>query len=186
MRTVGLFVHVTANGYFEGAKGDLSWFKEQDEEARAYAQEQIRQPGTILFGHKTFDLMKSFWPTPMAREADPVMAAFMNDMPKFVAARRPFDPGWQNTTVLSGDAVDGVRTLKATPGTPIVILGSNTLCVSLMKAGLVDAIELMVNPVALGEGTPLFSGYEGRLGLSLTSTRQFKSGNLLLTYAPRR
>ena len=186
MRTLGWFVHLSANGYFQGPNGDLSWFEKQDDESRAYAHEQLKNPGTILFGHRTFDLMRMFWPTPAAQQADPAMAKFMNDMPKFVAARQPFEPGWRNTIVLGGDAVEECRKLKATPGTPIVILGSNTLSVNLMKAGLIDEFELMVNPVALGEGTPLFKGYPGTVDLTLKKTLRFKSGNMLLTYAPRR
>ena len=64
------------------------------------------------------------------------------------------------------------------------MFGSNTLCVSLMQAGLVDEFQIMVNPVALGDGTSLFKGLPEKAELTLTDTRRFKSGTVMLTYIP--
>jgi dihydrofolate reductase len=128
--------------------------------------------------------MKSFWPTAQAREANPEVAQYMNEMPKLVAAHRPFEPGWTNVTVISGDAVDRVRKLKEGPGSGIVILGSNSLCVSLMQAGLIDELQIMVNPVVLGSGTPLFKGLPHPAKLKLIHARQFESGNAVHLYEP--
>ena len=61
-----------------------------------------------------------------------------------------------------------MKKLKQQPGKTIAIFGSNNLCVSLMQAGLVDEFQIIVNPVALGEGTPLLKGMPGKAELTLT------------------
>jgi dihydrofolate reductase len=106
----------------------------------------------------------------------------MNEMPKYVVAHVTFDPGWRHVTVIHGDVFAQISALKAGPGKSIVLLGSNQLCVSLMKEGLVDEFRLMVNPVVLASGTALFAGLNERAHMSLVGSREFKSGNILLTY----
>jgi len=183
MRKISLFMHVSLNGYFEGPNHDISFFKQGDEN-NAFFREQTSEGATMLFGQRTYELMKSWWPTQQAKEANPEMAKFMNETPKVVVAHQPFEPGWNNVTVISGDVAGEIRKLKEQPGKHIVILGSNTLCVSLMQEGLVDEFQIMVNPVALGDGTSLFKGLPEKADLKLLKTREFKSGNILLTYEP--
>jgi dihydrofolate reductase len=182
MGKMRLFMNVSLDGYFEGPNHDTSWFKENDDEEDAWALEQLKEPATLLFGHKTYELMKSFWPTQQAKEAMPEIAKFMNEMPKIVVAHQSFEPGWNNATIISDNIVSKVRKLRVQPDKNIVILGSNMLCVSLMQEGLIDEFEIMVNPVALGDGTPLFNGLPHTAHLKPLKTREFKSGKVLLTY----
>jgi len=185
MRTISSFMNVTVDGYFEGPNHDISFFKGDDQD-NAFFNEQTKDGGgaTLLFGHRTYDMMKSFWPTEEGKRSNPDMARFMNEMPKIVVAHDPFEPGWSKVTVLSGDVIDQIRDLKSTPGTPIQILGSNSLCVGLLEADLIDEFQIMVNPVALGDGTPLFKGLTGKTELHLTRTRQFDSGKAIHIYEP--
>jgi dihydrofolate reductase len=184
MRTISMFMNVTVNGYFEGENHDLSFFKGDDEDD-SFFREQSKDGATLMFGRRTYEMMKGFWPTPHAKAAKPEIAEYMNAMPKIVAAHKPFEPGWSKVTVISGDVIAEVRKLKGQEGNGIVILGSNALCVSLLPEGLIDEIQLMVNPVAIGGGTPLFTGLKKRIDFQLTKTREFKSGNALLSYAPK-
>jgi dihydrofolate reductase len=181
MRKIFLFMMVSADGYFEGPGHDLSWHN-TDKEFGAFVNEQNGTIGAILMGHTTYDLMAGYWPTAAAQEQDPGTSKFMTETPKFVAAHRPFEPGWENVTVVHDDVPGRVRALKQEAGKDIAIFGSNMLCVSLMEAGLVDEYRLMVNPLALGAGTPLFTGLAGRWDLVLARVRDFASGNVLLTY----
>ena len=66
----------------------------------------------------------------------------------------------------------------------MMMFGSNTLVVSLMQEGLIDEFQIVVNPVAFGAGTPLFTGLTQKIELRLTDTRRFKSGAVLLRYVP--
>lgn len=181
MRKIFLFMNVSLDGYFEGPGHDISWAHSDFE---PFSAEQSREVDTLLLGHKTYDLMKGFWPTPQAAEMVPEVAQFMNEKLKVVASHESFEPGWSNVRVISGDVAKEVRKLKEQPGKDIIILGSNSLCVSLMQAGLVDEFQIVVNPVALGEGTPLFKGLPKKADVTLIETRRFKSGTILLTYRP--
>ena len=67
-----------------------------------------------------------------------------------------------------------------------MILGSNKLVVGLLQAGLIDEVQIVVNPVALGEGTALFDGLQVQADFTLLGTRAFKSGAVMLTYEPVR
>jgi len=84
--------------------------------------------------------------------------------------------------VLWGIIADVINKAKKKPGQHVAVFGSSNLCLSLIQEGLLDELRLMVNPVVLGHGTPLFSGLNKPLKLDLTRERTFKSGNVLLTY----
>lgn len=134
MRKLFLFMHVSLDGYFEGPNHDISWFKkDNDDEHNAFTLEQTNEAGAMLFGHTTYEMMKSYWPTQQAKEGNHELAKFMTEKPKVVVAHQPFEPGWNNVTVISSNVAREVRKLKEQPGKNIVVLGSNTLCVSLME-----------------------------------------------------
>jgi dihydrofolate reductase len=180
MRKIFLFMNVSLDGYFETPDHDISVFHNDFE---AFSDDSSADVDTLLFGHKTYEMMK-FWSTPQGQELQPDIARFMNEKHKVVASHAPFDPGWNNVTVISDDVVGAVRELKAQTGNTIAMFGSNTLCVSLMQEGLIDEFQIMVNPIVLGKGTSLFAGLPENIPLTLTDSRPFKSGAILLTYAP--
>ena len=182
MRKLLVFTNISLDGYFEGPSHDLSAFKNDFE---AFPNEPGEQAGTLLFDRKTYEMMK-FWATPRAAEMMPEVARFMNETPKYVASHVPFDPGWENVKVLNGDVEKAVRRLKEQPGGNIMIFGSNELVVSLLGESLIDELQIVVNPLAFGQGTPLFKGLQGKVDFALKDTRPFKSGAVMLTYEPVR
>ena len=175
---------VSLDGYFEGEDHDLSWHN-VDGEFNDFAHEQLRETGTLLFGKRTYDLMAGFWPTPQAQAVDKETAAAMSALPKVVVSDKPFAPSWQPTTVVTANVHDEITKLKSENGKSIGVLGSNALSVGLMEAGLVDEFRLMVNPVAIGKGTPLFAGLAQRVKLNFIGSRVFKNGNVLNRYSTR-
>ncbi len=180
MRKIYLFMNVSLDGFFEAPGHDISGFKPDNE---PFSSGQDQEIDTLLFGHNTYEMMK-FWETPQAQETMPEIAKFMNETPKLVASHASFEPGWRNVSVISGDVVGEVKKLKEQSGKNIMIFGSNTLVVSLMEAGLIDEFQIVVNPVAFGEGTSLFKGLTEKVELTLAETRRFKSGAILLSYHP--
>lgn len=178
MRNILLFQNVTLDGYFEGPNQDLSWSTAGSE---PFSYGAGRPVGAFLFGHRTYEVMK-YWSTPQAMDAAPAVAKLINERPKYVASHQPFEPGWNNVTVLSGDVIGEVRRLKEQPGEAIMMFGSNMLCVSLMEAGLMDEFQILVNPVAIGAGTALFAGLSKRVNLRLVDSHVFQSGTVLLKY----
>ncbi len=181
MRKIFLFMNVSLDGYFEAPGHDISWATHDYE---AFSPDESGEVDALLFGRRTYEMMESFWPTPQAAEFAPEVARFMNEKQKLVASHTAFEPGWSNVRVIHGDVPGEVRRIKAGPGKTIAMFGSNTLCVSLMQAGLVDEFQIQVNPVALGAGTPLFTGLSSKVALTLTGTQKFNSGAVLLSYAP--
>ena len=184
MRKIIVFTNISLDGYFEGPDHDISGFKNDTE---AFSSPSGDPVDTLLFGHTTYEMMK-FWETAQAQTLMPEVARFMNDTLKCVASHQPFDPGWQNVQVLHGDVIAQVRRLKAsaagTDGGAIMIFGSNTLVVSLLQAGLIDEFQLIVNPVVLSAGTPIFAGLPEKTELEFKSARPFQSGAVMLTYTP--
>src|SRR5258708_37994596 len=82
MRKLSVYNSVTLDGYFTGANGDFSWAHRQDPEFMEFVEGNARGGGELLFGRITYELMASYWPTPMATKNDPVGAARRNDLPK--------------------------------------------------------------------------------------------------------
>jgi dihydrofolate reductase len=180
MRKIYLFMNMSLDGYIEAPGHDISGFTTDFE---AFSSGQTIDVDTLLFGHRTFEMMK-FWSTPQAAEMAPDIAKFMNEKAKVVASHSVFDPGWEQVTVITGDVLGKIKKLKDQPGKNIMIFGSNTLCTILVQEGLIDEIQVVVNPVVFGDGTSLFKGLPIKTVLALVDTRTFKSGAILLTYHP--
>jgi dihydrofolate reductase len=179
MSKIFVFMNVSLDGYVEGPEHDISWAHGDSE---PFAREQGRLVEAVLFGRRTFELMRQFWPTEQARQIAPETARFMNEKPKYVASHSPFEPGWDKTTVFHDAAMEQVRALKERTAGRIAVFGSNTLCASLLDAGLLDELQIMVNPVLLGEGTSLARGLRERATVRLVSAEAQASSAVLLTY----
>ncbi len=175
---------VSLDGYFEGKDHDLSWHNAKNEEFKRLEAEHAVTTDAILMGRVTYEMMRNFWPSDMAIEMDPVTAKFINETKKYVVSHDSYDPGWQNAESISGNVEASIQRLKESEGGDIAIFGSNTLAVSLIEAGLLDELRIMVNPVTLGAGRSLFEGLQRRIDYKCTGTRSYKSGNVLLTYHP--
>jgi dihydrofolate reductase len=184
MRKLIVFNHVSLDGYFVDGKGDMSWAHAQDPEWNEFVAENATSGGELLFGRKTYDLMVSFWPTPVALQYFPEVAEGMNDAPKVVFSRTLNAATWNNTKLVKGDIAAEVRKMKSMPGPGMVIMGSGTIISQLAPEGVIDEYQIVVGPIALGSGRTLFEGLREKLPLKLTKTRAFGNGNVLLCYEP--
>jgi dihydrofolate reductase len=154
-----------------------------DEVAMRWVVENVSSAGGFLLGRGTYDMFAGHWPK--AGDEEQALAQPLNTKPKYVASRRLTEPlEWQNSSLLSGDAVDAVRALKGEDGGDLVVLGSPKLVQALMQAGLVDQFRLMIDPVLVGGGKRLF-GEDGALRpLRLVESQISSTGAVLATYAP--
>lgn len=186
MRRLVVFNNVTLDGYFTDKKGDMSWAHggQEDAEWNAFVSGNARGGGELVFGRVTYELMAGFWTTPLAAQAEPVVAQRMNEMTKVVFSRTLDKTSWSNTKLVKGDLEAEVRKLKQAPGEDMTILGSGSIVAQLARAGLVDEYQLVVNPIALGQGRTLFEGLEEKLTFKPTQTRTFGNGKILLCYVP--
>lgn len=173
------FNMMSLDGFFEAPDHDLSWHN-VDDEFNDFAIQQLHASDVLLFGRVTYEMMASYWPN--AEEDDPIVARLMNSMPKIVFSQTLPSAGWNNTRMVKSDIEGEIRKLKQEPGKELLLLGSADLGATLEKSGLIDEYRVMVNPVILGRGTPLFKDNQRKLDLRLIQSRSFQNGNVLLTY----
>ena len=182
MRTLAITQNITVDGAVE-MPGD--WFDPtNDDEQLIAATRRLSERGdALLLGRQTFEDFRGFWPKQTDNRTG--VTDELNRVQKYVVSATLGDPGWQNSTVLSGDWLGHVAALKEQPGRDIVVTGSIRLCHALIDAGLVDEYRLFVYPVVQGRGRRLFpEGYEIER-LRLVETSSFDSGVTLLQYAAR-
>jgi dihydrofolate reductase len=186
MQKLIVFNSVSLDGFFVDHNGDMRWSYNKSAEFDAFVEGNAKGGGTLLFGRKTYDLMASFWPTPMAAQAYPVVAERMNNLPKVVFSRTMDKATWNNTKLLKGDIASEIRRMKQESGVGMAIMGSGSIVPQLAQEGLIDEYQVVVVPVVLGKGRTMFEGLDGTLSLRLTKTKAFDNGNVLLCYEPLR
>lgn len=181
MRKVIAFMLTSLDGYFEGPNADISWHN-VDEEFNDFAIKQLNSADSLLFGRVTYQMMASYWPTNNAKQDDPIVSRLMNETPKFVFSKTLTEVSWENTTLISSDSAEQLQKLKNQDGKDLFIFGSSDFTASMINAGLVDELRIMVNPILLGNGRVLFDGIDSKIKLKLSESRVFGNGNVLLSY----
>jgi len=115
---------------------------------------ELKEAGALLLGRRTYVThADAFEPLP---PGDP-FGDGMNAPAKYVVSKTLKNPKWRNTTVIHGDVVQAVRELKAQPGKNILTDGSSQLVHTLLKNDLVDDLNLLLYPIAVGGGKRLFT-----------------------------
>ncbi|WP_329124261.1 dihydrofolate reductase family protein [Streptomyces sp. NBC_01353] len=182
-RKIVLMMSISLDGYIEGPDRSIEWHM-VDEELHRYFNEKIAAMGGILSGRVTHELMAEFWPT---ADADPSsspemveFAAIWRDIPKTVYSTTLERADW-NTTVARRVDPDEVRALKDQPGEDLA-LGGADLAAAFMEHDLIDAFHILVHPVLIGQGKPLFRSRDALTPLDLVGTRTFGNGVVLLHY----
>jgi dihydrofolate reductase len=158
----------------QGVPADFFLEYDEDEEFVAHMADVLGSAGVHAMGARTYKEMAGHWPYQDGPEADA-----MNRIPKVVFSRRPIDTPWPTTTVRSGDLAAEVAALKAQDGGPILAHGGVRFAQALVREDLVDEYHLLINPVAHGGGSPLFTEFTK---LKLVDVKSFPRGNLALTY----
>jgi dihydrofolate reductase len=182
MRKLSSFIMTTLNGYYADANSDMSWAHRNDPEINEFTSKNASGGGSLLFGRTTYEMMAAWWPSEAAKQAMPEVAAGMNRMPKYVLSHSLKKADWAGTEIIR--SIDDVKKLKAGSGPDIAIMGSGQVVGEVAEAGLLDKLQVLMNPLAFGGGKLLFSDVKKKLNLTLTNTRQFKNGCVLLEYVP--
>jgi dihydrofolate reductase len=167
----------TGNGFRHGG-----WQKPvDDDEVGAAIAGWYERSDAMLLGRKTYEIFASYWPT-----ADPEMpfTARMNGMHKYEASRTLTSVEWQNSTLLEGDVVEAVRTLKGSDGGNINVVGSGDLAQTLMRHDLVDEYRLTIHPVIIGTGKRLFADGAIPTALKPVSVSTTPGGTVVGVYRP--
>ncbi len=184
MRRVVLMISVSLDGFIEGPRNEIDWHVVGDE-LHWHFNDALRDAGAFLDGRVTYELMAAYWPT---ADADPSASApviefarIWRETPKVVYSRTLARAAW-SATIAREVIPTEIAALRAQPGGDL-FLGGADLAAAFMRHDLIDEYRIYVHPVFLGAGKPLFSGSRPRTALSLTETRTFGSGVVMLRYA---
>ena len=181
MRKLVITENITVDGSIEMLD---PWFDPQlqDEDLLEESHRQDSQADALLVGRQTFEDFRSYWP----EQTDDATGVtdYLNQVAKYVVSSTITDPGWGNSTVLTGDPVEQTKALKSQPGKDIVLTGSISLAHALIAAGVVDEYRLFVYPTVQGRGRRLFPDGTAIPTLTLVEPpKSFRSGITLLRYA---
>ncbi len=153
----------------------------QSPDVAGFIQAQNLAVDAILLGRVTYEAFAAYWPSQTHSEFG--IADKLNSEPKLVVSSTLEKAGWNNSTLITKNAVKEIARLKQQPGGDIGVTGSALLVQSLMQAALVDEFQLTIYPLILEGGKRLFP--EGRtMNLKLIEARSFNSGVVLLRYQP--
>ena len=144
----------------------------------ARAAAWLEQAGALLFGRRTYEAFSLAWP--QITDPDDPFAERMNTLPKYVASHTLTETAWEPATVLAGDVVARVAELKAQPGGELQLHGSARLAQTLLAAGLIDEIRLVITPTVLGQGRRLFPDHGPALGMRVTDHTTTPGGLTIL------
>jgi dihydrofolate reductase len=182
MRQLALQMGVTLDGYVAGPGGELDWgLPPEHSEVEAWKLAFVRQAGTHIMGRITYEAMAAYWPS-----ATNVYAAPMNSIPKVVFSRTLQTAEWAGSRIAHGGLAEEIDALKREPGGDIIAHGGAAFVQALSRFGLIDEYRLIIQPVALGNGLPLFKDLPGPLRLKLAEARQFSDGTVIHVYRPIR
>ena len=178
MRKVILGMNVTLDGYVSGPNGELDWaFRTMSPDMGEWVTDLLRGVDTILLGRITYLQQAATWPSQTGEMAD-----LLNRHAKVVFSKQLTSLEWNNSRLATADVAEEIARLKQQPGKNISVSGGATIAQSLSRLGLIEEYNLVMHPVALGSGKPLFKDLAQPLNLKLVSTKTFASGAIGLTY----
>jgi dihydrofolate reductase len=169
----------------DGVMENPAWtFPYWNDEVLAFKTEEKDTSDALLLGRVTYEGFAASWPK-MSPEKDP-FAPYMNSVRKYVVSTTLDKVGWNNSVLLKGDLVEEVNKLKQEDGGDIAVHGSATLAQTLMQHDLVDSLRLLVYPVVVGKGKPLFKEGNPLKKWKLVETKATSLGVVFLAYEPDR
>jgi dihydrofolate reductase len=181
MRKVNAGLFISLDGVTESP--DQWQFDYFDDDMLATLGAHIAAEDTILLGRVTYQDWTHYWPT----ATDEPYASHINNASKYVVSTTldKVEWGkWANISLIKGGLAEEIARLKQQPGKNIGVAGSPTLVRTMLQAGLLDELTLMIHPVVVGSGKRLFEGEGALKRLKLVATKTTKSGVSILTYQP--
>ena len=187
MRQIIVSERITLDGFITRPDGAMDWMEPYFDEALAkYEADLQKTVDTALFGRVTYQGFASYWPTVPSDPASPrgvvEYANQFNTMRKVVFSRTLSRAEWSNSAVINEIDPEVITSMKREPGRDIVIFGSASVVQTLTRYGLIDVYNLLIYPIILGEGKPLFHNLEHMMNLKLVSAKTHPSGVVEISY----
>ncbi len=175
MRKVVVYALVSVDGVAEAPEQFVHDF---DEVMEANLAEVIEAQDVVLLGRVMYDEWANYWPS----SGDQPFADFINGVRKYVATSTPLTTEWTNAQAVQGPVDDFVRDLASGAGGNIGVHGSISLAGTLLAAGLVDELHLVIAPTVVGSGRRLFVNELTGPKLELLRSTGTPSGSVLVAY----
>ena len=176
-------LNVSLDGFVETVDHSLDWAV-PDDELHTWFNDQSRTLDASLYGRRLYEVMAAYWPTaesdPAATEPMLEFARIWNATPKIVFSTT-LDSVGPGCRLVAGDVGERLAELRSEFHGDLDV-GGPTLASAFIERGLVDEYRIVVHPVILGAGTPLFPALHDRIGLRLLETHTFGSGVVYLGY----
>ncbi|MGZ0152761.1 dihydrofolate reductase family protein [Kribbella sp. WER1] len=180
MRKIMYYVHQSLDGFIAGPNGEFDW-AELGPELGAYSMALTERADLFLYGRNVWELMSAYWPNAEAMSPDQHAIEFApvwRRTPKVVLSTTLKSADW-NTRIVR--AADELAAIKEAPGKDILLTGSASVASALTELGLLDEYHVVVHPVILGGGKPVYQP-GGRRTLHLAETRSFDGRTVLLRH----
>jgi dihydrofolate reductase len=179
MRKVILSMMLSLDGFIEGPSRELDWHVWDEEMEKYMYGDVLNKADAILLGRVAYQLLADYWPS----AADSI-APKMNNLPKIVFSKTLEKVEWNNSRLVKENIADEVSKMKQQPGKDLVLFAGADIASTFIQLGLIDEYQIIVNPVILGSGKPLFKGIKDKLNLKLLKIKTFSCGNIILYYQP--
>ena len=191
MRNVILSMNMSLDGFVAGPNDEMDWlppFNDDDlwKDIHAQMWETLRSVDVFLLGRVTYQIWEKYWPAaarnPASTKNDREFSRYADETQKVVFSRTLERVDWKNSRLVKGDIAAEIAALKAQPGKNLALAGGAGLAQTFIRLGLIDEYQLLVHPVILGRGKPLFVGLENRARLRLVGFRTFRPEVAALFY----
>jgi dihydrofolate reductase len=187
MRKIIVTMWVTLDGFIAGSNGEMNWIM-VDQAMGQYEDDLVSSADTLILGRVTYQSFAGSWPhvpeNPSVSEGEKEYARKLNSMRKIVFSKSLEKAEWNNSQLVKEVIPEEIAKMKQEPGKDILIYGSASIVQTFTNLGLIDEYQLLVHPVVLGSGKPLFKGIAKPVHLKLLETKSFQSGVVGLYYAP--
>ena len=174
MRTIVVYELLSLDGVAEDPD---QFFNDWDDVMDANLARVIATQDAVILGRRSYTEWAQFWPN---SEIQP-FATFINGVTKHVATSTPLDRGWANATVVDGGLVEFVRGLRQQPGGDVGVHASISVAQTLLAAGAVDELRLVIAPRIVGSGRRLLDGLPS-MQLEAIRSETSPTGYLLVDY----
>ncbi|HEX3054071.1 MAG TPA: dihydrofolate reductase family protein [Aggregatilineaceae bacterium] len=191
MRKIVAAEFITLDGVYEAPGSDDTTLPEKRGWSMPFVSndvgqvifESMQNSDAMLLGRRTYADFAVYW---TAVPADDPIGQFMNNQAKYVVSTTLDKAEWKNSMLIKGNVVEQLTRLKQQPGKNVTIVGSGVLVQSLLEADLIDEFELMLCPVVLGTGKPLFKEGTSTRTMKVIEVKSFDTGMTVFRLQPEK
>jgi dihydrofolate reductase len=179
MRKLWVKAWMTLDGVFDAETMDQWWHPYDSPERQKYILEEYSRGDAYLLGRTTYEMLWPFWSTQTTGDGP---GPILNRMHKYVVSTTLQTAPWKESTIIRGNVVEAISTLKQQPGKDIILDGSASLVHSLMRTDLIDEYRFLVLPFIMGRGRRFWTSGTPPTALRLVESKPLSFGALALTY----